>query len=110
MPCTHAVQTVSASVPFALHAGPASLAVRSPLACTTPSRSRTVRVAAAAKAASTNIVRIIIQGRKLPVTDAIKGYVEEKIARAIHNYQHTLKEVDVTLSARGGDTGTHGPK
>lgn len=33
-----------------------------------------------------------------------------QVAKAIHNFQHTLKEVDVTLSARGGDTGTPGPK
>nr|AAV97959.1 chloroplast-specific ribosome-associated protein [Volvox carteri f. nagariensis] len=72
-----------------------------------PSRSGFV-VHAAAKTAST--VRIIIQGRKLPVTNAIKEYVEEKVAKAIQNFAHTLKEVDVTLSARGGDTGTHGKK
>ncbi|GIL69299.1 hypothetical protein Vretimale_13422 [Volvox reticuliferus] len=66
-------------------------------------------VRAAAKAAAST-VRIIIQGRKLPVTDAIKEYVEEKVAKAIHNFAHTLKEVDVTLSARGGDTGTHGKR
>mmetsp|Transcript_5315 Transcript_5315/g.13080 ORF Transcript_5315/g.13080 Transcript_5315/m.13080 type:complete len:285 (-) Transcript_5315:760-1614(-) len=68
----------------------------------------TVRVEAAAKAAAT--VKIVIQGRKLPVTDAIKGYVEEKVSRALANYAHTIKEVDVTLSARGGDTGTKGSK
>ncbi|KXZ50782.1 hypothetical protein GPECTOR_15g467 [Gonium pectorale] len=61
-------------------------------------------------AKASNTVRIIIQGRKLPVTDAIKQYVEEKVGRTVHNFAHTLKEVDVTLSARGGDTGTHGKK
>lgn len=74
-----------------------------------PSRAHAVQVHAAAKTAFST-VRIIIQGRRLPVTDAIKEYVTEKVAKAIHNFQHTLKEVDVTLSARGGDTGTHGPK
>lgn len=44
------------------------------------------------------------------MTDAIKSYVEEKLTRALANYAHTVKEVDVTLSARGGDTGTHGKK
>lgn len=72
-----------------------------------PSRTGLV-VHAATKTAGT--VRIIIQGRKLPVTDAIKQYVEEKVAKAVQNYAHILKEVDVTLSARGGDTGTHGKK
>ncbi len=154
-----------------------------------PSR-RSLTVLAAAKTAGST-VRIIIQGRKLPVTDAIKSYIEGKVrhersgggstvhgserpanngqrstllvraplpaqcpryrawslhcqhdarrialgcqpcpqphpihpssnalvlgwplqvARAIHNFSQILKEVDVTLSARGGDTGTHGKK
>ncbi|GFR50002.1 hypothetical protein Agub_g12151 [Astrephomene gubernaculifera] len=72
-----------------------------------PSRCSLV-VSAVAKA--TNTVRIAIQGRRLPVTDAIKQYVEEKVAKAIHNFAHSLKHIDVTLSARGGDTGTHGKK
>lgn len=55
-------------------------------------------------------VRITIQGRRLPVTDAIKQYVEEKITKAVHNYAHNIKKIDVTISARGGDTGTHGAK
>ena len=44
------------------------------------------------------------------VTDAIKQYVEEKISKAVHNYTQNIKKIDVTLSARGGDTGTHGAK
>lgn len=44
------------------------------------------------------------------VTDAIKQYVEEKITKAVHNYTQNIKKIDVTLSARGGDTGTHGAK
>ncbi|PNW83629.1 hypothetical protein CHLRE_05g237450v5 [Chlamydomonas reinhardtii] len=76
---------------------------------TRPARSGLVVRAQSAKAAA-GTVRIIIQGRKLPVTDAIKLYVEEKVAKAVANFSHTLKEVDVTLSARGGDTGTHGKK
>ncbi|KAG2440587.1 hypothetical protein HYH02_010168 [Chlamydomonas schloesseri] len=74
-----------------------------------PARSGLVVRAQSAKAAA-GTVRIIIQGRKLPVTDAIKLYVEEKVAKSVANFAHTLKEVDVTLSARGGDTGTHGKK
>ncbi|KAG2488698.1 hypothetical protein HYH03_012698 [Edaphochlamys debaryana] len=73
-----------------------------------PSRAALV-VCAAAKAAPGSL-RIIIQGRKLLVTEAIKSYVEEKVAKATQNYAHILNEVDVTLSARGGDTGTHGKK
>jgi hypothetical protein len=133
-----------------------------------PARSGALVVRAQSAKAAAGTVRIIIQGRKLPVTDAIKlvscfapprtfaakqatapvlrgaaavqpqrpglplpplhlpvrhidctllpmlhaflQYVEEKVAKSVANFAHTLKEVDVTLSARGGDTGTHGKK
>lgn len=65
-------------------------------------------VLAAAKTANT--IKLIIQGRKLPVTPSIKQYVEEKLLKAAGNYQHIITKIDVTLSARGGDTGTHGKK
>lgn len=55
-------------------------------------------------------VKINIQGRRLPVTDAIRQYVEEKITKAVHNYAHNIKKVDVTISARGGDTDTRGAR
>lgn len=55
-------------------------------------------------------VKITIQGRRLPVTDAIKQYVEDKITKSVHNFAHNVKKIDVTISARGGDTGTHGAK
>lgn len=75
----------------------------------TPQRSRlpSVQVSAVTQAGP---VRLVIQGRKLTVTDAIKSYIEEKVQRAVHNFAHTVKEVDVTVSARGGDTGTKGPR
>jgi hypothetical protein len=44
------------------------------------------------------------------VTPAIRDYVEEKISRAVHNFATGLKHIDVTISARGGDTGTHGAR
>lgn len=65
-------------------------------------------IAATAKAPTA--VKITIQGRRLPVTDAIKQYVEDKITKAVHNYTQNIKKIDVTISARGGDTGTHGAK
>ncbi|PNH05214.1 Ribosome-binding factor PSRP1, chloroplastic [Tetrabaena socialis] len=90
---------------------PSSGAVFAPFGTVTGlSRASVVAGSTPAAKASGATVRIIIQGRKLPVTEAIKLYVEDKVAKAIGNFAHTLKEVDVTLSARGGDTGTHGKK
>ncbi|KIZ04436.1 30S ribosomal protein 1 [Monoraphidium neglectum] len=72
-------------------------------------RSRaTASISAAAQA--TTPVKIILQGRRLEVTPAIRQYVEEKITRAVHHYSGGIKHIDVTLSARGGDTGTHGAR
>ena len=65
-------------------------------------------VAAAPTGAET--VRIIVKGRKLEVTDAIRNYAEKKIAQALHHYAQSIKTAEVTLSVRGGDTGTKGVK
>lgn len=70
---------------------------------------RSLNIQATTKA-PTQPVKITIQGRRLPVTDAIKQYVEDKITKAVHNYSTNIKKIDVTISARGGDTGTHGAK
>lgn len=44
------------------------------------------------------------------VTEAIKDHTQSKVAAAVEHYQQIIKEVDVTLSVRGGDTRTHGKK
>lgn len=68
------------------------------------SSSRTpVTAMAASSPAST--VRIIIQGRKVEVTEAIRDYCEEKITKALSHFEGQIKEVDVKLSVRGGDAG-----
>ncbi len=72
-------------------------------------RAALLRVRAQA-AATPSKVKMVIQGRKLQVTEPIRSYVESKISRALGNFGQEVKEVDVTLSARGGDTGTHGKK
>lgn len=64
----------------------------------------------AAASAGAGTVRIIVKGRKLEVTDAIKDYVDKKIAHALNHYASSVKSADVTLSVRGGDTGTKGSK
>ena len=46
----------------------------------------------------------------MQVTPAIREYVESKISRAVANFATNLKRIEVTISARGGDTGTHGAK
>lgn len=81
---------------------PAPVAVRS------SSRALRPTITAAAKAAAP--VKIILQGRRLEVTPAIRDYVEEKLSRSVHNFANNIKHIDVTISARGGDTGTHGAR
>lgn len=66
--------------------------------------------ATASPAQDSKVTKVIIQGRRLSVTEPIKKYVEEKINRAVGHFKQILKEVDVSLSARGGDTGTQGKK
>jgi len=53
-------------------------------------------------------VRLIIQGKHMELTDAIKQYVEEKVGNAVHNQSALVKEVDVRMSVRGGETGRGG--
>ncbi|GBF95532.1 30S ribosomal protein [Raphidocelis subcapitata] len=89
-------------------ARPAPLVRPAPLAARSSRAVRAVIEATTAKAAAP--VKITIQGRRLEVTPAIRTYVEEKLSRAVHNFASALKRIDVTLSARGGDTGTHGAK
>lgn len=56
-------------------------------------------VAASAEAAST--ARIIVQGRNMEVTPSMKDYAIQKVAKAVHNFEGAVKEVDVRLSVRG---------
>jgi ribosomal subunit interface protein len=63
-------------------------------------------MASSAPASST---RIIIQGRKVEVTPAIRDYCEDKITKAVSHFEGQIKEVNVKLSVRGGDAGI-GPR
>ncbi|CAL8463898.1 g3433 [Coccomyxa elongata] len=61
---------------------------------------RTVRQVASA---APSTVKIITQGRHVEVTPALKSYVEEKLGKVVVKYEAAIKEVDVRLSATGGD-------
>jgi len=74
-----------------------------PAAPSAAGRGGVKRVLAMAAATS---VRIIIQGRHLEVTPGIRDHCEDKIVKAIKNFEGNIKEVDVKLSVRGGDAGT----
>ena len=51
-------------------------------------------------------MKIIISGKQLKITDAIRNYTEEKISR-ISKYSNAITEVDVVLTVE--DTKSEGP-
>ncbi|MFN3361221.1 MAG: ribosome hibernation-promoting factor, HPF/YfiA family [Pseudanabaenaceae cyanobacterium] len=43
-------------------------------------------------------MKLVIQGKNIDITDAIRDYVRQKIDRAVSHYQALTHEVDVSLS------------
>jgi len=66
-------------------------------------------VAASSTIAGSNI-RIDVQGRHIEVTPAINEYATKKLSSAVEPFKSGVREVEVRLSVRGGDTGSKGEK
>ena len=48
-------------------------------------------------------MKLVIQGKNIEITDAIRSYVDQKISKAVNHFKHLTNEVDVNLSvARNG--------
>ena len=43
-------------------------------------------------------MKILIHGKNLELTEALKGYTEAKLEKATHHYKDIVKEVDIHLS------------
>ncbi len=43
-------------------------------------------------------MKLVIQGKNIEITDAIREYVNQKIEKAVSHFQHLTMEVDVHLS------------
>lgn len=43
-------------------------------------------------------MKLVIQGKNIEITDAIRSYVEQKISKAVSHFKHLTNEVDVNLS------------
>jgi len=56
------------------------------------------------RAETASTARIVVQGRNVEATPAIKTFVEDKVGKAVKNFDG-VKEIDVKLSVRGNPRG-----
>ena len=43
-------------------------------------------------------MKLVIQGKNIEITEAIQGYVQQKIEKAVNHFQGLMTEVDINLS------------
>ncbi|MBE7381721.1 MAG: ribosome-associated translation inhibitor RaiA [Leptolyngbya sp. SIO1E4] len=43
-------------------------------------------------------MKLVIQGKNIEITDAIRSYVDQKISKSVNHFKHLTHEVDVNLS------------
>ncbi len=43
-------------------------------------------------------MKLVIQGKNIEITEAIRSYVDQKISKAVNHFRHLTNEVDVNLS------------
>ncbi|MEM0979785.1 MAG: ribosome-associated translation inhibitor RaiA, partial [Cyanobacteria bacterium P01_H01_bin.58] len=43
-------------------------------------------------------MKLVIHGKNIEITDAIRSYVDQKISKAVSHFRHLTNEVDVHLS------------
>lgn len=54
------------------------------------------------------MTKLVIQGKNIEITDAIRGYVNEKIEKAVNHFAQITSEVDVSLSVERNPRISHG--
>ncbi|MEM8613144.1 MAG: ribosome-associated translation inhibitor RaiA [Cyanobacteria bacterium P01_H01_bin.105] len=43
-------------------------------------------------------MKVVLQGKNIEITDAIRNYAHQKIGKAVHHFENLVTEVDINLS------------